>query len=102
MIYDVIVVGSGPGGATAAATLAQRGKSVLLVDRQSFPRDKVCGDGLPGEVAKTLYEQLRLEKHNAVLYHQQVKGTWNSPPSGREVVVEKGASHYYSMVSPRL
>ena len=47
MLYDVIVVGSGPGGAIAAAVLAAQGKSVLLADRQEFPRDKVCGDGLP-------------------------------------------------------
>jgi geranylgeranyl reductase family protein len=46
MIYDAIVVGSGPGGALAAANLATSGKSVLLVDRQAFPRDKACGDSL--------------------------------------------------------
>ena len=54
--YDVIVVGSGPGGAVAAARLAQQGKSVLLADRQSFPRDKVCGDGLPVHVMLMLRE----------------------------------------------
>ncbi len=52
MIHDVIVVGSGPAGAVAAATLAQAGKSVLMVDRQGFPRDKVCGDGLPSNAMK--------------------------------------------------
>ncbi len=46
MIYDVIVVGSGPGGSTAAAFLAAAGASTLLLDKASFPRDKVCGDGL--------------------------------------------------------
>jgi geranylgeranyl reductase family protein len=41
---DVLVVGAGPAGASAAAYLARDGHKVLLVDRQRFPRDKVCGD----------------------------------------------------------
>lgn len=44
--HDVIVVGAGPGGATAATALAQRGHDVLLVDRHDFPRDKICGDAI--------------------------------------------------------
>jgi geranylgeranyl reductase family protein len=41
---DVIVVGGGPAGAAAAARLAARGFSTIVVDRAAFPRDKVCGD----------------------------------------------------------
>ncbi len=43
---DVIIVGAGPGGAATAYWAAQAGLSVLLLDKASFPRDKVCGDGL--------------------------------------------------------
>ena len=43
---DVAVVGGGPAGAAAAITLARAGRSVLLVDKATFPRDKCCGDGL--------------------------------------------------------
>lgn len=43
---DVVVVGAGPTGAAAAAHAADAGLSVLLIDGQSFPRDKTCGDGL--------------------------------------------------------
>ena len=43
---DVLVVGAGPGGSAAAYHLARHGADVLLVDRATFPRDKVCGDGL--------------------------------------------------------
>lgn len=46
MIYDVIVAGAGPAGSSVAAFLAKRGVSTLVLDRTSFPRDKVCGDGL--------------------------------------------------------
>ena len=44
--HDVIVVGAGPGGATAATALAQQGHDVLLMDRHDFPRDKICGDAI--------------------------------------------------------
>ena len=43
---DVLVVGAGPAGATAATVLARAGRSVLVIDKAEFPRDKCCGDGL--------------------------------------------------------
>jgi flavin-dependent dehydrogenase len=43
---DVAIVGGGPAGSTLAALLARRGYSVALVDRDSFPRDKLCGEFL--------------------------------------------------------
>jgi geranylgeranyl reductase family protein len=52
MIYDVIVVGAGPAGSTAAKNLAEKGISVLILDKSSFPRDKPCGGGLPTRVRK--------------------------------------------------
>ncbi|HLQ29761.1 MAG TPA: geranylgeranyl reductase family protein [Ktedonobacteraceae bacterium] len=44
--YDVLVVGAGPAGSSAAYHLARRGADVLLVDRHTFPRDKRCGDAV--------------------------------------------------------
>jgi flavin-dependent dehydrogenase len=49
-----VVVGAGPAGATAARELARRGVDVLLVDRASFPRWKVCGCCLNGRAARLL------------------------------------------------
>jgi geranylgeranyl reductase family protein len=43
---DVIVVGAGPAGSTTAYHLAQAGLDVLLLEKTSFPREKICGDGL--------------------------------------------------------
>lgn len=43
---DVLVVGAGPAGSSAAAWAARTGREVLLTDAATFPRDKTCGDGL--------------------------------------------------------
>ncbi|RPF27453.1 geranylgeranyl reductase family protein [Georgenia muralis] len=52
---DVIVVGAGPGGSATAHYLAQTGLEVLLLEKGTFPRDKVCGDGLtPRAVAELI------------------------------------------------
>jgi geranylgeranyl reductase family protein len=44
--FDVVVVGGGPGGSATAYHLATGGARVLLVEKATYPRDKVCGDGL--------------------------------------------------------
>ena len=44
--YDLIVVGAGPGGSATAHYASRAGLRTLLLDRQEFPRDKPCGDGL--------------------------------------------------------
>jgi geranylgeranyl reductase family protein len=44
--FDLVVVGAGPAGSSAAYHAAREGLDVLLLDRQDFPRDKPCGDGL--------------------------------------------------------
>jgi geranylgeranyl reductase family protein len=51
---DVIVVGAGPGGATTAAYLAMSGLDVLLLEKTTFPREKVCGDGLTPRAVREL------------------------------------------------
>jgi len=51
---DVIVVGAGPAGSTTAYYLAQAGLDVLLLEKSTFPREKVCGDGLTPRGVKAL------------------------------------------------
>jgi menaquinone-9 beta-reductase len=51
---DVIVVGAGPSGSSAAYYLAQAGLDVLLIEKSRFPREKVCGDGLTPRGVKAL------------------------------------------------
>jgi geranylgeranyl reductase family protein len=51
---DVIVVGAGPGGSTAAFHLARHGLNVVVLEKSEFPREKVCGDGLTPRAVKQL------------------------------------------------
>ena len=43
---DVVVIGGGPGGSATAAMLAKHGHDVVLIEKDAYPRDKTCGDGL--------------------------------------------------------
>ncbi|MFN3763545.1 MAG: geranylgeranyl reductase family protein, partial [Anaerolineae bacterium] len=50
--YDVIVVGAGPAGATAAFHFGAAGKHVLILEKERLPRHKPCGGGIPTSVLR--------------------------------------------------
>ncbi|KER09505.1 MAG: hypothetical protein HY22_11290 [[Candidatus Thermochlorobacteriaceae] bacterium GBChlB] len=52
--YDVAIVGAGPGGAMCALGLKASGLRVAVLDKATFPRDKICGDALSGKVSEAL------------------------------------------------
>jgi geranylgeranyl reductase family protein len=52
--YDVALVGAGPAGTACALALRGSGLRVALLDKSTFPRDKVCGDAIPGHALKAL------------------------------------------------
>ena len=80
---DIAVVGGGPAGTAAAITLARAGRDVVLVDKATFPRDKICGDGLTAGALRLL-ESLGLDPA-AVPSWQPVDDVVVSSPSHHEV-----------------
>ncbi|MFH1074951.1 MAG: FAD-dependent monooxygenase, partial [Candidatus Firestonebacteria bacterium] len=52
--YDVIITGSGPAGSTAANILSKKGFQVLLLEKTSFPRKKICAGGLTPRTVELL------------------------------------------------
>jgi geranylgeranyl reductase family protein len=54
---DVLIIGGGPAGSSCAWGLRGRGLDVLILDKQSFPRDKVCG----GWITPQIIQELRLD-----------------------------------------
>jgi geranylgeranyl reductase family protein len=94
---DVVVVGAGPAGVAASITLARAGRSALLVDRATFPRDKCCGDGL---TTAALRELEALGFLPDLPSWQVVDDVIVRSPSGREVVfpLPRGRGTYAAVV----
>ena len=68
--YDLIVIGGGPGGTSAAITAARSGNRVLLLERGRFPRHKVCGEFVSTE-SLFLLKWLLGDSHQD-LFHRSV------------------------------
>ena len=68
MDYDVIIIGAGPSGSTAAKYLAESGLNILLLDKDSFPRDKPCAGGLCNHIIKFDYLREHLISDSSLLH----------------------------------
>ena len=98
-VADVVVVGAGPAGSTVATLLARAGRSVIVIDKAVFPRDKCCGDGLTTLALREL-ELLGL-KPAMVPSWKSVDAAWLRSPSGREVCVPLPADGIFAATTPR-
>lgn len=100
-VADVAVVGGGPAGAAAAIDLARHGRSVVLVDKAAFPRDKICGDGLTTGALRLL-DDLGLDPGRIPSW-QPVDDVVVVSPSQREVTfpLPRGAG-LYAVVARRV
>ena len=63
-MYDVIIVGGGPAGSSAALYAKQYGLKTIVLDKSIFPRDKICGDALSGKCIRIMRELDLLEGLN--------------------------------------
>src|SRR5471032_2328209 len=83
---DVTIVGAGPAGAIAATVLARAGARVRLIDRSTFPRDKLCGDTLnPGALAllRRLGLSASIEERGLPVHGMRVTGEGGVVIEGR-------------------
>ncbi len=96
---DVLVVGAGPAGTAAAIELRQSGRSVMVIDKATFPRDKCCGDGLTTLALREL-ETLGLDPDDVTGWFD-IGSAWLRSPSGREVEVPLPTTGIYAAVAPR-
>ncbi|HEY0793655.1 MAG TPA: FAD-dependent monooxygenase [Chthoniobacterales bacterium] len=98
--YDVIVVGAGPAGTTAAALTAQAGLRTLIIERSHFPRAKVCGDCVnPG--CWEVFAELDVSAKVAALSHAALRWVDFVPMSGRRIRVHLPGSHRVEVGLPR-
>jgi menaquinone-9 beta-reductase len=63
MLYDLIIIGGGPAGTSAAISAVRQGASVLLLERGRFPRHKVCGEFVSAESLSLLNDLLDRERN---------------------------------------
>ncbi len=97
---EVVIIGAGPAGCSAATMLGRAGRTVALVDKARFPRDKCCGDGLTTLALREL-EALDFDPSTVGAW-RSVDGCWLRSPSGREVEVPLVGAGIYAAVAPRL
>ncbi len=81
IVPQIVIVGAGPAGTAAAITLARAGRSVTVIDKATFPRDKCCGDGLTTGCLRRL-QTLGLDPRNVESW-QDVNDVYVGAPSSR-------------------
>lgn len=98
--FDVIVCGAGPGGSTTALFLAKKGKKVLLIDKEQFPRDKTCADN-KSWICTGIVKELGLWPEFQKLPKHPITGMLFSTPAGHEMnivldkaKIKKDGPHY--------
>lgn len=102
---DVIIVGAGPAGATAAIALARKGRDVLLLDRAQFPRDKICGDAVPAGAIQQLHDYGAGDKVEAAIERGEfypVKKMYLASPRGYDIHAPFADDIVDSVIAPRV
>lgn len=84
--FDVMIVGAGPAGSSAAVALARKGYSVALLDKKTFPRDKLCGDFL-NPINRPMLRDFGVEADVLSLPHEKVATFRFTSPSGERADV---------------
>jgi flavin-dependent dehydrogenase len=92
---DVVIVGAGPAGSSCAWGLQRAGIDTLILDKRTFPRDKVCG----GWITPAVLEELQIDPadYGASRVFQPLTGFRTSCMGGREVYTGYGRPVSYGI-----
>jgi geranylgeranyl reductase family protein len=92
---DVLIVGAGPAGSSCAWALQRAGLDTVILDKRTFPRDKVCG----GWITPAVLEELRIDRveYGAHRVLQPLTGFRTSRMGGREVHTDYGRPVSYGI-----
>lgn len=91
--FDVIVVGGGPSGSTAAVRLGTAGVRTLLIDRARFPRSKPCGGGISAR-ALVRFSHLSTDIFPTIPVHE-IHKVYLESPAGHGVQYSAASPVYY-------
>ncbi|NBF40704.1 MAG: FAD-dependent oxidoreductase [Spirochaetes bacterium] len=102
-MFDVVVIGAGPAGSSAATETARRGLSALIIDKEVFPRDKPCGGAVSGRGMSYLSEPIpsgliQREIHEARIGFSSVTRSVHRDDI-MAVVVDRAAFDHYLLQS---
>ncbi|NJC24539.1 NAD(P)/FAD-dependent oxidoreductase [Neolewinella antarctica] len=86
--FDIIVIGAGPGGSTFVRALRDSSLRIALIDKDEFPRDKICGDAIPG-TAVSVGRRLDPDFWRGLPSLNRINGITVQSPSG----ISAGASY---------
>ena len=86
-LFDVAIVGAGPAGSTCAAFCAAAGLRTVIVEREKFPREKVCGDCL-NPACWPVLRRLELSERARALPHAKLEHVQFIAINGRRVIVD--------------
>ncbi|HQY42326.1 MAG TPA: FAD-dependent monooxygenase, partial [Ferruginibacter sp.] len=105
MVYQtkICIIGAGPGGVTAALQLAKLGIECIVADKATFPRDKICGDGLSGKVAAILdkIDPSIIKKFQQQPYKNNSFGIIFTSPNRRSVPIPFSLNYKNNLHNPR-
>ena len=85
-LFDVAIVGAGPAGSSAAISLARRGYAVALIDKEQFPREKLCGDFINPAIWP-IYRALGVDREILSNEHEELSAIRFTLSSGDEAMV---------------
>ena len=95
--FDVAIIGAGPAGSSAAIQLAAKGYSVALLDKEQFPREKLCGDFL-NPVNWPMLRELKVERAVLARPHEKISTFYFTSFSGADAEIPLPASRDEALV----